>query len=231
MKLTKTKLEKILTPSLESMGYTKFKDTISGFQGLYVKKISLDLFLTLGTSISRYFNDSFTGNFYLSKSTRIGSIWGDIPKKSYERIGFLLTDEELDNYRDEGSQLRDIWWKAFAPSSVDDFLFRVKQCEPRICNDLILREEIEKSIDVKKLHELSIKVMEIVDNLPEQCNYKFIPPKEIDGIPMKWFMAAEKVLCSSKSVINKNTVKDLASDTYIQFQINHGIRVSRGTGD
>ena len=75
MKLTKAKLEKILTPSLESMGYTKFKDTISGFQGLYVKKISPDLFLTLGMTISRYFNDSFTGNFYLSKSTRIGSIW------------------------------------------------------------------------------------------------------------------------------------------------------------
>ena len=146
---------------------------------------------------------------------------GDIPKKSYERIGFLLTDEELYNYRDEGSLLRDIWWKGFVPTSVDDFLFRVKQCEPRICNDLMLREEIEKSTDVKKLHELSIKVMEIVDNLPEQCNYKFIPPKEIDNIPMKWFMAAEKVLCSTKSVVNKNTVKDLASDTYIQFQINH----------
>jgi hypothetical protein len=33
MKLTKKKLEKVLTPSLEKLGYTRIKDTISGFQG------------------------------------------------------------------------------------------------------------------------------------------------------------------------------------------------------
>lgn len=220
MKLTKAKLEKILTPPLESIGYTLFKDTISGFQGLFVKKLSTDLFLTLGMTISRYYDDSFTGNFYLSKTTRIGSVWGDIPEKSYERLGFLLTEEELKNYRDEeNSLLRDVWWKGFIPASVDDFIFRVKQCETRICNDMILREQIVKSIEVNKLHEYSVKVMEIVDNLPKRDNYNFIPIKEIDNIPMKWFMASEEVLHSSNSILNKNTVRDLASDAFIQFSL------------
>ena len=216
MKLTKTKLEKILTPSLEDMGYTWIKNTIYPFQGIYVKKISPNLFLTLGLTISRYYNDSFTGNFYLSKTTRISCVWGDIPEKSYERIGFLLTDKELAKYREEGSHLRDIWWEGLVPASVDDFVSCVKLCEPRFCNDMKLREEIEKSLEVNKLHKYSEKTMKIVDNIPRCVNYEFIPIKEIDNIPMKWFMAAEYTLRSNKDIVNKNTVKGLARDAFIQ---------------
>lgn len=221
MKLTKAKLENTLTPSLEKMGYTWFKNTIYPFQGIYVKKISPDLFLTLGMTISRYYDDSFTGNFYLSKTTCISCVWGDIPEKSYERIGFLLTDEELKNYRDEGSLLRDIWWKGLVPASVEDFLFRVEQCEQRFCNDMTLRKQIEKSIEIKIMHDDSVKVMEIVDNLPIKDNYEFIPVKEIDNIPMKWFMAAEKALRSSNGIVNKNTVKYLALDAFIKHSLNN----------
>lgn len=219
MKLTKAKLEKILTPSLESMGYIHFKDTISGFQGLFVKKVYPDLFLTLGLTISRYYEDSFTGSFYLSKTTRIGSVWGDIPEKCYERVGFLLTEEELKNYRDGDSCIKDIWWRGLVAVSVDDFLFCVKQCEPRICNDMILRKQIEESIEIKKLHDYSVKVVEIVDNLPKSKKYEFLPQKEIDDIPIKWFMAAEEVLYSTDAILNKNTVKDLASDSFIRYKM------------
>ncbi len=223
MKLTKKKLEKVLTPSLEKLGYTRFKDTTSGFQGLFVKKVSSDLFLTLGLTIHRYYDDSFTGNFYLSKTTCIGSVWGDIPEKSYVRIGYLLTDEELKNYREEGAIWRDVWWEGLVPASVDDFVFRVQQCEPRFCNDTKLREQIEKSLEVKKLYEYSVKVMGIVDNLPMRDNYDFIPQREIDDIPMKWFKAAEDVLCLSHGIVNKNTVKHLASDAFIQHCLNNKI--------
>ena len=223
MKLTKKKLEKVLTPSLEKLGYTRIKDTISGFQGLFVKKVSSDLFLTLGLTIHRYYDDAFTGNFYLSKTTRIGSVWGDIPEKSYERIGYLLTDEELKNYGEEGAIWRDVWWEGLVPASVDDFVFRVQQCEPRICNDKKLREQIEKSLEVKKLYEYSMKIIEIVNKLPIRDDYKFIPPKEVDDIPIKWFKAAELVLCSSNGIINKNAVKYQSSDAFIQYYLNNKI--------
>lgn len=219
MKLTKAKLNKILKPSLEGLGYIWFKDTISQFQGLYVKKVFSDLFLTLGINISRYYDNSFTGDFYLSKTTRIGSVWGDIPEKSYQRVGSLLTEDELKNYMVDGTIIKDIWWNNLITASVDDFIFRVKQCEHRICNDVVLREQIEKSIEVNKLHEYALKVIENVDTIPNRCNYLFIPSKEIDDIPMKWFMAAEEVLSSSNSIVNKNTVKDLASDSFIQFKL------------
>jgi len=40
MKLTKAKLIKLVKPGLEKLGFTEFKDTISGAQGLFCKKIN-----------------------------------------------------------------------------------------------------------------------------------------------------------------------------------------------
>ncbi len=71
------------------------------------------------------------------------------------------------------------------------------------------------------MHDDSVKVMEIVDNLPINDNYEFIPVKEIDDIPMKWFMAAEKALRSSNGIVNKNAVKYLALDAFIQHSLNN----------
>ena len=221
MKLTKAKLEKNLTPLLEKLGYTWFKNTIYPFQGIFVKVVSPNLYLTLGMTISRYYDDSFTGDFYLSKTTRIGSVWGDIPNDSYKRVSFFLSEDELNNYRDEGSCLRDVWWEGLVPDSVDDFILRVRQCEPRICNDIMLKGQIEESVDVRKLQDYSAKTMDIVDNLPMRGNYNFIPPKEIDNIPMKWFMAAEEALCFFDGTVNKNTVKNLALDAFIQYCLSH----------
>jgi hypothetical protein len=55
-----------------------------------------------------------------------------------------------------------------------------------------------------------------VDNLPN-TTYSFIPKKEIDNIPQKWFQAAEIVLKNYEDSINSHQVKRLAADAYRQY--------------
>jgi hypothetical protein len=51
-----------------------------------------------------YVKNSFTKkpkksyDYYLSKTTKIGATWGDIPNESYKRPSFLLTDLERSIY-------------------------------------------------------------------------------------------------------------------------------------
>ena len=71
MKLTKAKLIKAVKPKLESLGYTFIKDSTSGAQGLFGKKIDSDMYLMLGLTIHRFYDDQFTGDFYLSTNTLI----------------------------------------------------------------------------------------------------------------------------------------------------------------
>ena len=214
MKLTKKELIKAITPGLESLGYVWFKDSISGFQGLYIKDVGSGLYMTLGLTISRYENE-FTGDFYYSTTTNIGCVWGDIPLECYKRPGFLMTDEELSPYRDEGSLKKDIWWDGSDVNSVGDFIRIVKMVEPRLINNKILKEEILKSVSVNLLNSQSEKVRNIVSSIPNAA-YRFTPEKPIDGIPLDWFKASECVLVKEDAFINKYAVKRLASDAYRQ---------------
>ena len=218
MKLTKAKLISNLTPCLQELGYLWFKDSISPFQGLYAKKVGEGMFLTLGLTISKYYDDLFTGSFYLSRTTRIGCIWGDIPYKSYVRPGLLLDDMEIVEFRNENSIKNDLWWKGLIPSSTKNFISCLILAENKLLGDEELHKQIICSSDVDKLYADSHKTIDIVDKIPI-FNFKYLPVKCIDNIPKKWFMAAEYILSTGNGVINKNTVKDLAADAYRQFVI------------
>ena len=59
-----------------------------------LKYIVYYFYLSLGMNIHRFYEDCYTCDYYLSLTTCIYSMWGDIPLLSSKRPGELLTDEE-----------------------------------------------------------------------------------------------------------------------------------------
>lgn len=224
MKLSKAKLIKLVKPRLNQLGYIEFKDSLSGYQGLFSKKIGKGFYLTLGLIINRYYDSAFTAEFYLSKTTRIASIWHDIPKESLERPSFLLTNQERSIYPEDELNVKgsyDVWWDGSDGKSVLDFLRVIELTEPRFINRLGLLQKIEQSREVQKLSNYSEAVKKIIMANEVSGSYSFLPAKEVDEIPIIWFKAAEKVLKESKDILNANTVKLLAADAYRQKQLSN----------
>lgn len=222
MKLSKKKLIKLVRPSLKKLGFTEFKETTEGSQGFFAKKLKNDFYLVLGLIIHRYYDSAFTGAFYLSKTTRWASVWGDIPNESYKRPGHLLTDVERSIYPEDEINVKgsyDIWWDGNNEKSVLDFLRVIELTEPRFTNQTDLIEKINQSKEVNILSNYSEKVKNIVATNQADDTYSFLPAKEVDEIPIIWFKASEKVLKESKGILNANTVKLLAADAYRQKQL------------
>jgi hypothetical protein len=220
MKLTKGKLIQLTKKGLVELGYQLFKDTLSGAQGLYGKRIDDNLYLTLGLTIHRYYDFKFTGSFNLSQNTIWSACWGDMPRELYERVPFFLLKEERakllgeNNYKNEA---QDGWWDLENSDSVGKFLEAVKITEGRFLNQLGLTENIRNSSDIKELKRLSKEVLDNVDDFNDHRSiYKFIPMKPIDDIPLTWFKVAENVIKNQRGILNINTVKRLAADAYRQ---------------
>ena len=98
MKLTKKKLILVLKQKLESLGFKYVQDTRPQCQANFIMKVEDNLFLTLSLDIHRYYDSMFTCSYYLSPIILVGAIWGDIPKDSYTRPGFILSVDEFANF-------------------------------------------------------------------------------------------------------------------------------------
>lgn len=216
MKLTNKKLLQLLSPSFSSFGYTFFKGKDFP-SGLFVKREN-DLFMTLGLNIHRFYDDSFTMDMYLSTTTRFACWWGDIPFRSYTRPGYYLTDDELINYREEGSKLIDIWWDC-SSVSIDDFLRVFRIAEKRKFSDTVLIDSIRQSKDVARLYEMSKLVRESVEKRSsiEGRDILFSPNDKNMRAPAIWHEEAERVLLSLGSSINSLAIVSLAEDSFRQF--------------
>jgi hypothetical protein len=224
MKLSKSKLIKLVKPSLEKLGFTEFKDNKGGWQGLFCKKLENGLYLTLGLTIHRYYDSAFTADYYLSKTTIIGATWEDIPNESYKRPSFLLTDVERSIYPEDEINVKgayDIWWDGNDEKSVLDFLRVIELTEPRFTNQTDLTQKINQSKEVNILSNYSEEVKNIVATNQADGTYSFLPAKEIDEIPIIWFKASEKVLKEHKEILNAHTVARLAADAYRQKQLDN----------
>ncbi|MDB4918756.1 hypothetical protein [Mucilaginibacter sp.] len=220
MKLIKNKLIRITKNGLEELGYREIKDTITPAQGLYIKLVENDLYLTLGLTISRYYDSMFTASFYISKTTIWARYGGDIPKNSYQRIGNFLTTEErgiLLNEEHSKEGVKDAWWNEKDEKAIKYFLETVRITESRFLGQPDLFFNIQNSKDVNELDKLAKMVIDEVDsdNI-NGYNYQFIPKKSIDDIPMDWFKTAERVIMAEKAILNINTVKALAADAWRQ---------------
>ncbi len=222
MKLTKAKLLQETRDGLIKLGYKEVKDNISSADGLFIKPIAPGFFLTLGFTKSRFYDSRFTADFYLSKITIWSAMWGDIPRKSSERIGVFLTEKERKLYLDDEQQLvgSDAWWQADRKGDFQKFLETVRITEERFLNQEGLFEKIENSAEVKELVDQVNDVFAIIDKGSYRgMEFKFIPEKKIGDIPGEWFKAAEIALGIKERILNKNTVKRLAADAWRQKQL------------
>lgn len=220
-KLTKSQLIKQTKAGLKELGFEEIKDTITPAQGLYIKPIGNELYLSLGLTISRLYDNMFTASFYLSKTTIWALVGNDIPKRSYERIGCFLTRDERLKLLDKEYSIQgitDAWWNAEYDSEVAKFLETVRITEPRFIEQPGLFDEIKRSSFVNELALLAhlvIKEMKAGFNLNE-FDYHFLPTKPIDNIPLEWFKAAERAIVNCRGALNLNTVKRLAADAWRQ---------------
>lgn len=223
MKLTKAQLLKATKNKIQKLGYTEFKDTITGANGLFIKVLDNNFFLSLGLEISGYYNSMFTASFYLSKTTRWSSIWGDIPCESFERVGTFLTKSERKEFLNveftkEG--IIDAWWNGFEEKEIENFLKVVEITENRFLSQNDLFSKIENSKEVYELVEYASSVKALVNkNDINDFVYKFVPSKTINNIPIEWYKAAEKTIINKEGILNENTVKILAADAWRQNQL------------
>ncbi len=221
MKLSKTKLLKETRDGLLELGYKEIKDKIGAADGLFVKVIASEFYLTLGFTKSLLYDWRFTADFYLSKTTIWAAVWGDIPRNSYQRVGVFLTENERKLYLDDEHQSigGDAWWSGDREGDYQKFIEVVKISEKRFLEQRYLFEEINNSTEVKELVEQVADVFSILDKgINEKSVFKFIPDKQIDNIPVEWFKAAEIALGIKQRILNKNTVKRLAADAWRQKQ-------------
>ena len=220
MKLTKKTLEKKIQSKLIEFGYTEVSDSISVADLLYVKIVNHKLYLSLGLTLSNYYDSRFTGAFYLSKTTIWSAIWGDIPKKSYARIGRFLGIHEKEKLLSEEFNkvgINDAWWNGDDDNSINNFLSAVAITERRFLEQSDLIFQIDNSHSVDELYMLSQNVIKEVNNFEKgNFEYQYLPTKPIKGIPEIWFMCAESVLDRSKVILNKKTVLRLAGDAWRQ---------------
>lgn len=223
MKLSKSQLIKATKNKILELGYHEIKDTITGANGFFTKSLDNNFYITLGLEISRFYDSMFTASFYLSKTTRWGSVWGDIPSESYERVGSFLTKEERaellnEEFSKEG--VIDAWWDGFKKQEVDKFLKVVEIAEKRFLAQANLFSNIENSIEIKWLVEYVSSVFALInEDRIKDAKYEFVPLKTKDDIPIDWYKAAEKTIRNKKGVLNLNTVKLLAADAWKQKQI------------
>ncbi|WP_104384441.1 hypothetical protein [Sphingobacterium sp. HMA12] len=222
MKLTKAKLISKVKAPLEALDMYILRNQCPVRKD-FSRKLENGFYLSLGLTISRFIENAFTGTFYYSKTTSWGAVWGDIPEESYIRPGFLITAEERKIYFDtENEKLRDYWWDGFDDSSIASFIEVIKLTESRLFENTLLTKRIEDSLSVSQLKNYADEVKKLVSGI-EKLNftYSYLPDKKIDGIPIQWFKTSEYVLKEQNGILNKNTVKNLASDAFIQSIIDN----------
>lgn len=215
MKVTRKQLFKQLIPFFEEMGYIYFKDTISAANGLFAKKIDDCIYLSVGINTSNLFENSFNCYFYIGRSLEFGFTYPDT-RDAYVAITQLMTEKELDKYRGEGT-LSDVhWWHSDDINSINSCKECVQLTEQRLLTNVELRSRIVSNEEAKHQYELSTRVQMFVKNGMPAIETQFVPEKEMDGIPLIWFVAADYVQREEK-YYNKNSVFALAADAYRRF--------------
>ncbi|MBL9039372.1 MAG: hypothetical protein JNG84_12715 [Archangium sp.] len=223
--LTRAELEAHLGPALTELGYTTFPSSFDDAPGVFAKRVGGGLVLTLGLTRSDD-GTRFTGSYFLSKSTRWGAVWGDIPVESLERVAARLTGDERrrlleSEYHSEA--VRDGWWDGRAESSGRSFSTAVALTESRFLAQADLALRVQKSVELHELAESAWAVSELVKRPqgPGPFPYRFTPGRAVDRVGREWFQAAERVLVERGAPSSK-TVTALALDAWRLQQLGAG---------
>ena len=213
MKLNKRRLLLFIQKSMSDLGYVEFPDTISDAD-LFVKPIG-ELYLTVGFTIHRFYDDQFTCTYYLSRTTNWAECWGDIPHRlTYIRPGELMSLEErleitVDSRCKKNPQITDMWWNVFDGEGNYDQESLASFVEAII-------EKIYASTLLKTIYEDVNGTIEYAISEEFQENLLFQPKREVKAIPIKWFKAAETYFRSgiSSTLASAFVVKHRAYDAY-----------------
>lgn len=221
MKLSKARLTDMVRGQFEKLGFRLFTNTVLPPKGLFVKRVEHDIFLSVGLTISRFYDSQFTADYYLSKSTRFGSTWGDIPKDSFTRIGFLLKDDERENILDEKYRIiKDAWWDAANLNNVKSFFKVLEITQTRMGENFDLINRIRKSQDLNIMASHVNKLYAVLNsNFDSQYVFSHQPIKEIKYVPSPWFQAAEIALNETGGILNRKTVELVAIDAWLQREL------------
>lgn len=224
MNLCKKKLLGFIRDPLLNLGYTEFQDNLISDANLFVKMES-DLFLTIGFTIHRFYDNAFTFSYYLSRTTNWADCWGDIPHRlTYIRPGELMSAQERESLAVDEScrfnpQITDIWWRAFDKSgnydlfSLASFADTIRMTEKRVAQQPEICEKIYASKVLEEIYNDVNRTIELVISGEFIENLEFLPKHEIKGTPMEWFKAAETHLKSKSIKINHDVIKFLAMDS------------------
>ncbi len=226
MKLNKRRLLLFIQKSMSDLGYVEFPDTISDAD-LFVKPIG-ELYLTVGFTIHRFYDDQFTCTYYLSRTTNWAECWGDIPHRlTYIRPGELMSLEErleitVDSRCKKNPQITDMWWNAFDgegnydQESLASFVEAIKLTEGRVAQQPEIIEKIYASTLLKTIYEDVNGTIEYAISEDFREDLLFQPKREVKVIPMKWFKAAETHIRSgfSSTPASSLVVKHRAYDAY-----------------
>ena len=227
MKLNKNKLLKFIRNAMSNLGYVEFDDSMISDANLFVKPEG-DLFLTIGFTIHRCYDDAFTCSYYLSRTTNWADCWGDIPHMmTYVRPGKLMSPEERMNITvDENCKnnplITDMWWNAFDHEgnydneSLESFIAAIRLTENRVDMQPEVIEKIYASTLLETIYNDVNSTIELSISEDYGNDYAYIPKREVKGVPMKWFKAAEVVLRSrlAPKDITAYAVKFLAADAF-----------------
>lgn len=215
-------LVKIVKPALLELGFTYFPHKISWSGGVFCKKEPNDMFLTIGITMDRFYDCSFTFDLYYSTNTNIGSTYGDIPFGCYTRPGRLLTNE-IRHKLTLPDEPEGLWWDSWDEGNLQIIKKALFFSEERLLGNTTLLDKVKKSADTKELLDQALDITQKVKNIKDDntTKYKFVPSKITNGIPVDWFKAAE-IICNeyNHGDINRFYVNTAVSDAYRIYTLN-----------
>ena len=212
---------------MSNLGYVEFDDSMISDANLFVKPEG-DLFLTIGFTIHRCYDDAFTCSYYLSRTTRWAACSGDIPySMTYVRPGKLMSQEErmsitVDENCKNNPLITDMWWNAFDHEgnydneSLESFIAAIRLTENRVAMQPEVIEKIYASTLLETIYNDVNSTIELAISEDYGNDFVFLPKREVKGVPVKWFKAAEVVLKSRLTPKNLTpyAVKSLAADAF-----------------
>ena len=220
MQVKMSQLVRVVKSKFEKLGFTYFPHKTSWEGGVFCKKETDGMYLTLGMTKNRFYDCCFTVDMYFSTTTRTPAIWGDIPRKCYIRPGQLLsaTDRETLSLPLEPM---DIWWDSLDNETIDSLVKSVELSEEKLMSDTELIEGVKHSVDANVLLERALQIIKCVQGGKEfeRSMYQFVPEKVIHGIPLECFFATEQYKKEHLEKITKNGMYWDAANAYRMFKL------------
>lgn len=217
MKLNKKDLIKALRPAFEAIGYHYFKDSITGAQGLFGKKVSDDLYLQAALNIHRFYDDAFTVDLCFKNVTRLFDCRADIPRWCIIRPGELLSTEERLKYFHV--DVLDYWWSLYNDDMSPSFFEVLSLVEQRLVKKTELTSKIRESIRLKSYVLYEKWVIECYLQKQFSNDLRYTPDKPKDDIPLDWFRASETLLLTLFDVTSFTQVCSVASESFRRYTL------------